>query len=271
MGMLIKNKINYSGCNTPTAVGTLKPWLYKLNEEIVIGIYNGKPLYRKLISITPSTSIGHLSYSHSIANVEHIHINVGSSYIDWTTSDNTSTTTYLSIPNAALDVNSTVAFINANPTDIIIYQGVDRSSSMRYIVCLEYTKTTDSAGSGNSLMPYSNALPAATNYNTVEQVVGTWIDGKPLYQRTFVWTGRYYGNTQLSTGLINIDTIFEKEAFASFDNGNIQPLPYVHSTTSYLIGFFVRTNEVGLRFGNSYDSTNYASKITATLLYTKTS
>lgn len=31
-------------------------------------------------------------------------------------------------------------------------------------------------------------------YSTDEQVVGTWIDGKPIYQRT--WTGLSFGNTK---------------------------------------------------------------------------
>lgn len=47
------------------------------------------------------------------------------------------------------------------------------------------------------------------NYSTTEQVIGTWIDGKPLYEKTFV--------QQLSgtTGTIDISALNVSEAFIS--------------------------------------------------------
>ena len=43
---------------------------------------------------------------------------------------------------------------------------------------IQYTKTTDTAGSGS----YSPASGKAVHYSTDEQVIGTWIDGKTLYR-----------------------------------------------------------------------------------------
>lgn len=48
-----------------------------------------------------------------------------------------------------------------------------------YTVTLQYTKTTDVAGSGNW---NTDGIPTV-HYSTSEQVIGTWIDGKPIYQR----------------------------------------------------------------------------------------
>ena len=47
-------------------------------------------------------------------------------------------------------------------------------------VTLKYTKTTDQPGSGK----YVPSGAPAVHYSTDEQVIGTWIDGKPLYQKT---------------------------------------------------------------------------------------
>lgn len=43
-----------------------------------------------------------------------------------------------------------------------------------------YTKTTDVAGSGR----YTTTGGEAHHYSETEQVIGTWIDGSPLYERT---------------------------------------------------------------------------------------
>ena len=49
------------------------------------------------------------------------------------------------------------------------------------IVYIYYTKSTDTAGSGS----YNTLGVPNVHYTTAEQVIGTWVDGKPLYQRTF--------------------------------------------------------------------------------------
>lgn len=48
-------------------------------------------------------------------------------------------------------------------------------------ITLRYTKTTDTAGSGNW---NTDGIPTH-HYSTNEQVIGTWIDGKPIYERTW--------------------------------------------------------------------------------------
>lgn len=70
-----------------------------------------------------------------------------------------------------------------------------------YTVTLQYTKTTDVAGSGN----WSTDGVPTVHYSTTEQVIGTWIDGKPLYQTTFVYNGNI--NANAATNLVNISSL----------------------------------------------------------------
>lgn len=55
---------------------------------------------------------------------------------------------------------------------------------LKFYFRIQYTKTTDTAGSGQ----WTPQGVPAVHYSTDEKVIGTWIDGKTLYQRTFVFT-----------------------------------------------------------------------------------
>lgn len=46
-------------------------------------------------------------------------------------------------------------------------------------------------------------IPSA-NYSLEEKVVGTWIDGKPLYQKTF--TGKVNTNNQIDGAIVSLPT-----------------------------------------------------------------
>lgn len=48
-------------------------------------------------------------------------------------------------------------------------------------------------------------------YSTTEQVVGTWIDGKPLYEKTFEWSNVKCGNeseSEMTHDLVDVDFAF---------------------------------------------------------------
>ena len=47
----------------------------------------------------------------------------------------------------------------------------------------------------------------STNYSTEEQVVGTWIDGKPLYQKTYVYSSTIPNNTWVAIGTLSSDIV----------------------------------------------------------------
>lgn len=68
------------------------------------------------------------------------------------------------------------------PNEVYLYPAINRSNTTCYVT-IQYTKTADVAGSGNW---NTDGVPTH-HYSTSEQVIGTWIDGKPLYER--VYTG----------------------------------------------------------------------------------
>jgi hypothetical protein len=69
---------------------------------------------------------------------------------------------------------------------------------------------------------YSNPM---NDYSTTEKVVGTWIDGKPLYQRTIVTTlptvatDYVVAHKDINVASYNVDTAVSLGGM--FDNGNV--------------------------------------------------
>lgn len=59
-------------------------------------------------------------------------------------------------------------------------------------ITIQYTKTADVAGSGT----WTPSGELAHHYSTNEQIIGTWIDGKPIYQKTI-------DTSNLSTNYMN--------------------------------------------------------------------
>lgn len=74
-------------------------------------------------------------------------------------------------------------------------------------------------------------LPSPTHaYSTTEQVVGTWIDGKPVYEKT-IDCGAISANTwnQTATGVDNIDNVISIGGFVKSDTAVI---PFTTNMTS---------------------------------------
>ena len=136
--------------------------LYSTSEKIIGCWTDGKPLYQRVVELNSDVTcnanawvtIDNDSYISSIGNI-----------ISCKTFRGTGLKIF-SIPmecrtnNSALDVS------------------FPANTAVRAYV-LQYTKTTDSAikvGNGN-------------DYSTDEQIIGTWIDGSVLYQKTVVTGG----------------------------------------------------------------------------------
>ena len=107
------------------------------------------------------------------------------------------------------------------------------------------------------------------DYSTTEQVIGKWIDGRDLYQKT-VNFGALPNNTYKSTAhdISNLDYIVSFEGTAKSTTYSL-PIPYLHlATTSYYIEvYFTDTNIV---IGTKSDRSGY-DKCYITLRYVKTS
>ena len=121
MGRELNEKLNYS------------------TDEIVVGTWiDGKPLYRKMVDFGTLPNNSEVSKSHNIANIKHIHINLGETF--WCPN---STPYEESTGNSfSLIYTNYIRFFEVNKTNLII-QTVANGTNYHMLVCLEYTKTTD--------------------------------------------------------------------------------------------------------------------------------
>ena len=108
------------------------------------------------------------------------------------------------------------------------------------------------------------------NYSTDERVVGTWIDGKPIYQKTITglnidltWEAQYVAWTPeisfTALGLNNVDEIFPGMMGFVTNNSNIVICDNVTlrrtSSTSAIFGFMYggKLNGITLRYTKTTD------------------
>ena len=135
-------------------------------EEREIGVWlNGKPLYEKSWYFQDSmvaigTSWTSLGISVSSLNIEEIVNSSAQSY--------PSQSFPICVWNDSGTLKGIFWFNNTNIGSVTIY----------------YTKTTDVAGSGT----WTPQGVPAHHYSNDEQVVGTWIDGSTLYEKTVTYT-----------------------------------------------------------------------------------
>lgn len=158
-----------------------QPVIYS-EEEREIGVWiDGKPLYQKTYEIDVSTLVV---------------------VSDWTTIDSTingetMAGMEISVKHKTEYSSRFIAFrtdyVDPIPRFTII-QGAFKyftdSSTFPYnnyvwTITIRYTKTTDQAGSGQ----WTPQGVPAHHYSTDEQIVGTWIDGSTIYEKTFVFSG----------------------------------------------------------------------------------
>ena len=172
--------------------GIFAPVIYSDNERI-IGVWrDNKPLYQKTLHGVGSYGAG-VDVTVAIpADVENLQIVGGFVDIgtDWLPLE---LTFGLGSPNT----NGIYCYPNKT-TGIHIYSSA--WTFTEYVVTIQYTKTTDVAGSGNW---NTDGVPTV-HYSTSEQVIGTYL-GKPLYEITADFSteltvpSNTFTNTEIST------------------------------------------------------------------------
>lgn len=219
---------------------------YYSTDEKVIGRWtDGKPLYQKVYSGTTASS-GVTSFS--IANLSIDKVTDVSGYIEYATNNFLFLSTFTNANDKGIGYASRInAFIDTSYT------------SKPYVMVLQYTKTTDSASTTIEQKP--------THYSTDEQVVGTWIDNKPIYQKTFTGTTSATTNSDSIAGTIaNFDTLVNSNGtlFLSGAWGvNQHSLPYDNVAEYYVDD----SNQVIIHKQNEIAN---SKQYMVTLQYTKT-
>ncbi len=144
--------------------------LYSTEEKMIGQWIDGKPIYQKTVDCGDVPNSQQKTITAGLSNVDKV-VSLDGILCNQTTKR------YMPLPPVYISsptTNQIQLEYNATEDKIKIQSGATWTNWTSYVI-LQYTKTTDSAISiGND-----------TDYSTDEKIVGTWIDGKPLYQKTF--------------------------------------------------------------------------------------
>ena len=143
--------------------------------------------------------------------------------------------------------------------------------------------TIEGIGEEKSLNP--RMIVAKNNmikYSTEEQVIGTWIDGKPLYQKSVTSNIDLTPNNTnpISTGITNAKEIIETIGMVAYgvDPGEYWlTLPFCDDPGSGITNSLVKiisvnkyNGIVGIYVGSNYRDSYTINKVILTIRYTKT-
>lgn len=241
----------YLNGSVPTFANTFnKSDLYSTDEQLVGRWINGKPIYQK-------------------------------TFVKENISISANTTTYVTIGNYIDEIDELISsFGNRNGEEPIPYTwnslqimgSLDKNTKAFMLECYrsgssftipkisityQYTKSTDSAIS----------ITDGNEYSTDEQVVGHWIDGKPVYQKTFTGTTSATTSSDSVAGtIVNFDTLVNSNGtvfLAGAWGVNQHSLPYDN-----VIEYYIDTsNQVIIHKQNEIANTK---QYMITVQYTKT-
>lgn len=242
---------------TPPTGEYYNPVIYS-TEEREVGVWiDNKPLYQK--SVTCGSITNRSSISLGIENVEHISFVPEGSWIN----DGDRPLPYVIGSDASNNIGGYFT-IGTSDTSFEVRMGNGLASDSRNgVITVQYTKTTDVAGSGR----YNTLGVPNVHYTTDEQVIGTWIDGKPLYQKTIA----IHNESAVSsyTTITTIDSTFRVKNWKAFaiENGVSYKVPYVAGSGNAY--FYFRENG-NVEFTITNTSFAAGSDFYITIEYTKT-
>ena len=154
------------------------PLIYS-DEEREIGVWrDGKPLYQKTayisnISISANSSTN-VNISDHFSDVDNV--------VNFECCDENGNAIFPNVMvNSGLSPYSIGVTIDKSTDHITFTRGSGSSATISVYLTVQYTKTTDTAGSGT----WNGQGGIAHHYSTNETVIGTWIDGSTLYEKSF--------------------------------------------------------------------------------------
>lgn len=236
-----------------------QPVIYSL-EEREIGVWtDGKPLYERTITITASSSEETI-IKHNISNADYIYVKEGT--LTKTNNSSTPCETYHSSSSWACGV------YNVNRTSFTLFVGDNlRQYVTGGFITFRYTKTTDQAGSGT----WTPQGVPAVHYSTDEQVVGTWVDGSTLYEKTINF-GALPDSTEKSVAhsISNVDKIWIYDGFVFTSSNTFYGLIHTAGTSETLLyNWDSNVDRTNVTIATYSDRSALSAYIT--IRYTKTS
>lgn len=154
---------------TPIANKFDKANLYSTDEQIVGRWIDGKPLYQRTLVSNTQINDGNsdMLFADQLVGIDYIQ---KACPVMFQTNNNELESEYsLSATDNILAICSKVSSSNVGR----LYVAPRLRTIYKTIATFQYTKTTDTA----------MEIGSDTDYSTTEKIVGTWIDGQPLYQK----------------------------------------------------------------------------------------
>ena len=187
------------------------PIIYSL-EEREVGVWvDGKPLYQKTHVLNSPIDVQSNAWAFVDVGISNIECLITNEIVD--NAGNSVNTFIVSLESAS---STRVALGNAGRSNIT---GVKR-------ITLWYTKTTDVPGSGK----WASTSVPAVHYSADWHVVGTWWNGKPIYEKTFHFT-----TENLPADRATIEKIYDFDELVGID-GYFGYQPYSNDFRNYKLG-----------------------------------
>ena len=214
-------------------------------DEKIVGMWeDGKPLYQKTFTVastvtTPASSWATLTLNEPLPSIAII------------------TEGTIMRSSAGVPFPAAIDYYNEK-IRIQTFAGFGVSAGA--FLTIRYTKTTDTPGA----VKYGTG----NDYSTDEQIIGSWIDGKPLYQITLDMGLLTNKSTKTTNhNISNIDKIVDINGVA-VNSTEAQPIPKSHDTDiKYQIQVTANHTSVSV-FNRGYDYSSFNAYVT--LKYTKT-
>ena len=121
----------------------------------------------------------------------------------------------------------------------------------------------------NEIKNVVNANDDKFNYTQEEQIIGTWIDGKPIYRQVINTTGDN-SQSQVIATISNIDNIVNMFGWVKSGNINRSCFTAFYGSTTWTSQLYRTSQYINLECGS--DFANFKNNATITLIceYTKT-
>lgn len=243
-----------------------QPVIYS-TEEREIGVWtDGKPLYEKtVIGTMPVITDGVMSTL--IVSIAGLNIETVADYSAVARQvSGTSLVGYVKLTYITNSGNQFKSFIDVPNENVVISSNVSAYSNATVNVTIQYTKTTDTAGSGE----WTPQGVPAVHYSTDEHIVGTY-EGETLYEKNIDITLADSSDMQTFTpdnlGIGPVKVVVD----AYFKNSGSQQLRmsrwYGNDCWSYIIG-----NNGGIMIKRNASDANWKTDVhfIVTVQYTKT-
>ena len=233
-------------------LGTIdRPMIFDTTEKVVGKWTDGRPLYQKTINFGALPNNTSKDVAHSISNLHQVW------NIKGTTINTSGSVTTIPYADGTYFVN-----VSVTSTNLTCKSNFNATSNTTTYITLQYTKTTDAANSYN----YADE----NDYSTSEKIIGTWIDGSKLYQKT-INCGSMPNNTTkaINPNITNLSNYIELKGYiynASNTKENY-PLPYISKESIDNVGLATATSG-NIVISTWADWTGYSAYVVAK--YTKT-